>query len=117
MYCGLPRVKRRRRIKQRDKTIEGTAKMEQDAKDGRDYSLGLHLREDEGEDSSEEPRSKRARMKGNNNERTYRRESECKCGAKDHLQSTSKKCPWKGMSREEVALKYEQRVEEMKRGE
>jgi hypothetical protein len=34
MYCGLRKVKLRRRMKQRDRMIEGTKKMELDAKEG-----------------------------------------------------------------------------------
>jgi hypothetical protein len=43
MYSGLQKVKRRRRLKQRDWMIEGTTKMEEelDAKEGRGYSSGI----------------------------------------------------------------------------
>jgi hypothetical protein len=41
MYSGLRKVKRRRRIKQRDRMIEGTKKMVLDANEGRGYSLGI----------------------------------------------------------------------------
>jgi hypothetical protein len=40
-YSGLRKVKTRRRIKQRDRMIEGTKKMELDAKEGREYSSGI----------------------------------------------------------------------------
>jgi hypothetical protein len=40
-YSGLRKVKIMRRIKQRDRMIEGTKKMELDAKEGREYSLGI----------------------------------------------------------------------------
>jgi hypothetical protein len=40
MYLGPWKVKGRRRMKQIDRTIEGTAKMELDAKEGRGYSTG-----------------------------------------------------------------------------
>jgi hypothetical protein len=50
IYGGLPVVKRRRRINNRNRMVEGTLKMEEDAKDGRAYSLGICLC-DENEES------------------------------------------------------------------
>jgi hypothetical protein len=62
---GLQTVKRRLRIQQRDKMIEGTKKMEEEAKEGRDYSSGIHLREDDEAEGENRPRKKR-QTKDNN---------------------------------------------------
>jgi hypothetical protein len=86
-YSGLWKVKRRRRIKQRDPMIEGTKKMELDAKEGREYSLGIRLRDVGKNGDSEEKKSKKKARTGepNNNQLTRRTAREqCKCGADDH---------------------------------
>jgi hypothetical protein len=59
IYSGLRTVKRRWRIKQRDKMIKGTKKMEEDAKGGRDYSSGIRLSEDDEAEGEKRPRKKR----------------------------------------------------------
>jgi hypothetical protein len=111
-YSGLRKVKRRRRIKQRDRMIEGTKKMEIDAKEGRGYTSGIRMR-DEGKngDSEEKKRNKKARTgEANNNQLTRRTAKECKCGGDDHKRISSSRCPWKGLSKEEVARNYEKRM-------
>jgi hypothetical protein len=107
MYKGLRSVKVQRRINQRQKMIEGCQKMEMDEKEGRGYSTGVRMRDDEEEDG-ESRTTKRARK--DNNTLTRSSGEECKCGGKDHKRISSSKCPWKGQSREEVTRNYEQRI-------
>jgi hypothetical protein len=116
MYSGLRTVKRRRRMKQRDRMIEGTAKMEKDAKEGRGYSSGVRMRDDtKNEDSEERKRNKKkARTaKQNNNTLTGQAGKECKCGGDDHQRVSSVNCPWKGLTKVEVARKYKKRMSEI----
>jgi hypothetical protein len=61
MYSGLRKVKRRRRIKQRDRMIEGTTKMELDAKEGRGYSSGIQMPESEERKRKKKKARKRSR--------------------------------------------------------
>ncbi len=113
---GLRKVKRRRRMKQRDPMIEGTKKMEVDAKEGRGYCSGIRMR-DEGkkEDCEEKERRKKTARTGeaNNNPLTRRTSTECKCGGDDHKRISSSRCPWKGLSKVEVARNYEKRMSEI----
>jgi hypothetical protein len=112
IYCGRRDVKRRRRIKQRDSMIEGSRKLEEDAKAGMAYSSGIRMRDDDGEnEESEGPRKKKARTK-DGNKLTRNSSDECKCGGKDHKRTSSLKCPWKGLTRMQVAEKYMKRIEE-----
>jgi hypothetical protein len=115
MYCGLRKVKLRRRTKQRDRMIEGTKKMELDAKEGRGYSSGIRMREERKEEDGEERTRKKKKTKtGNerNNALTRQTKRQCKCGGDDHRRITSLKCPWYGLSRVEVAQNYEKRMNE-----
>jgi hypothetical protein len=112
IYSGLRTTKRRRRILQREKMKEGTAKLEKDSKEGRGYSSGCRLREED-EDNNEPvsegcPAKKRART---DNKLTRTSGEECKCGGKDHKRISSMKCPWKGQSKEAVAQNYAKRLE------
>jgi hypothetical protein len=66
IYSGLHRVKVRCRIKQRERMVKGIDKMEKDMKDGRGYSSGICLCDDDGNEEGEEPTSKRARRSDNN---------------------------------------------------
>ncbi len=103
-------------MKQRDRMIEGTKKMEIDAKEGRGYCSGIRMR-DEGkkEDSEEKERRKKTARTGeaNNNPLTRRTSTECKCGGDDHKRISSSRCPWKGLSKVEVARNYEKRMSEI----
>ena len=63
MYCGLWKVKLMRRTKQRDRMIEGTKKMELDAKEGRGYSSGIRMQEEGKEEDSEERKRKKKKTK------------------------------------------------------
>jgi hypothetical protein len=86
---------------------KGIKKLEDDVKEGRAYSSGMHMHgenEVEGEEGESRPR-KRARTV-NNNPLTRTSSDGCKCGAMDHKCTSSSKCPWKGMPRKEVAAKY-----------
>ena len=79
--------------------------MELDAKEGRGYSSGIIMR-DEGKngDSEEKKRNKKARTgEANNNQLTRRTAKECKCGGEDHKRISSSRCPWRGLSKVEVA--------------
>jgi hypothetical protein len=93
MYSGLKTVKWRRRLTARTKMAEGVTKMEVDKEEGRCYESGIRLEENDDE-VGEKPTKKKRR---NNNPLT-RTQDECKCGARDHLRVSSKKCPWKGCS-------------------
>jgi hypothetical protein len=115
MYSGLRKVKRRRRIKQRDRMIEGTAKMDLDAKEGMGYSSGGRMRDESNDGNSEETKRKRKKTRTDkhaNSTHTRATKAECKCGSEDHKRISSKSCPWKGLSKVEVAQKYEQRLRE-----
>jgi hypothetical protein len=109
IYSGLRHVKRRRRIKQRDSMIEGSKKLEEDAKAGMAYSSGIRMRDGDDEEG-EEPKKKRARKQGNN-KLTRKCSDECKCGGRDHQRTSSSKCPWKGLSKIQVAENYVKRLE------
>jgi hypothetical protein len=87
MYSGLWKVKRRRRMKQRDQMIKGMTKMKLDAKEGRGYSSGIPMRNESKDGESEERKinKKKARtQKQNNNQLTRLTKTESKCGSKDH---------------------------------
>ncbi len=97
--------------------IEGTKKMEIDAKEGRGYTSGIRMR-DEGKngDSEEKKRNQKKARTGepNNNQLTRRTAREqCKCGGDDHKRISSSRCPWKGLSKEEVTRNYEKRMSEI----
>jgi hypothetical protein len=93
--------------------IEGTKKMEEDAKEGRDYSSGIRLHEDNEAEGENRPRKKRQTKDNNQLTTTAQRSSEgCRCGGVDHKQISSLKCPWKGMSKSEVSENYAQRQKE-----
>jgi hypothetical protein len=118
MYFGQRTVKRRRRIKNREAMATGAKKLEDDAKEGRAYSSGMRMRDEngvEGEGSETRP-IKRARTT-NNNKLTRTSGDGCKCGAKDHKRTSSSQCPWYGMPRKEVAANYAQRLTESARVE
>jgi hypothetical protein len=113
MYSGLRSVKRRRRMKQRDRMIEGTRKMELDAKEGRGYSSGIRMRDESKDGQSEEKKRKKKRARTettNDNQLTRTTRTECKCGGSDHKRITSLRCPWRGLSKVEVARNYEKRM-------
>jgi hypothetical protein len=96
--------------------IEGTKKMELDAKEGREYSSGIRLRDVGKNGDSEEKKSKKKARTGepNNNQLTRRTAREqCKCGGDDHKRISSSRCPWKGLSKEEVTQNYEKRMSEI----
>jgi hypothetical protein len=57
--------------------IDGTKKMEEDVKDGRGYSSGIHM-QDGNEDSENGPPKKKARLASG-------KTKDCKCGKKDHM--------------------------------
>jgi hypothetical protein len=68
---------------------------------------------DEGKngDSEEKKKKKKARTgEPNNNQLTRRTAKECKCGGGNHKRISSSRCPWKGLSKEEVAQNYEKRM-------
>jgi hypothetical protein len=113
-YSGLATTKRRRRINQRDRMIDGTKKMEEDAKDGRGYSSGIHMRDGENKDSEKGSTRKKARTEGEGNIPLTRvasgKTKECKCGRKDHMRVSAGACPWRGLSKLEVTRKYAQRI-------
>jgi hypothetical protein len=112
IYSGLRRVKVRRRIKQRERMVEGTDKLVLDAKEGRGYSSGIRLREtdeDEEGEGSTTIRAKKAKM----SRLTRKVKDECRCGGKDHQRTSSSKCPWKNLGQKAVCEKYEQRMKEM----
>jgi N-acetylmuramoyl-L-alanine amidase CwlA len=111
MYAGLKKTKLQRRLKARTKMCEGVAKMELDVQEGRAYSSGIGVEGDTEEDTEEgEPRArKRAKIAKGNNTLTG-----CKCGSLEHQRVSAKNCPWKGMSKKEIAVNYERRIEEMK---
>ncbi len=109
IYRGHRVVKKRRRINNRNRMVEGCLKMEEDAKDGRAYSSGIRLC-DENEEG-QQPRTKKAKKQHNNKQLT----GGCKCGGQDHKRISSTKCPWKGLSKSEVASNYEERLKEMKK--
>jgi hypothetical protein len=115
-YSGLRKVKRRRRIKQRDRMIEGTKKMELDAKEGRECSSGIRLRDVGKNGDSEEKKSKKKARTGepNNNQLTRGTAREqYKCGGDNHKRISSSRCPWKGLSKEDVTQNYEKRMSEI----
>jgi hypothetical protein len=70
------------------------------------------MRDGDGEnEESEGPRKKRARTKDGS--KLIRNSSDkCKCGGKDHKRTLWSKCPWKGLSRIQVAKNYVKRIEE-----
>jgi hypothetical protein len=96
--------------------IEGTKKMEMDAKEGRGYSSGIRMR-DEGKngDSEEKKRNKKKARTGepNNNPLTRSTPKECKCGGVDHKRISSSRCPWKGLTKVEVAQNCAKRMSEI----
>jgi hypothetical protein len=104
-YSGLASTKRRRCINQRDRMIDGTKKMEEDAKDGgRGYSSGIHM-QNGNKDSENGPPRKKARL-------ALGKTKECKCGKKDHMRVSPGSCPWRGLSKVEVTRKYALRLAE-----
>jgi hypothetical protein len=114
IYFGLQKVKLRQRIKQRNNNmVEGTKKLEEDVLDGREYSSGLHMHEENDEtEESEEPKKKRARgTHDNNNKPTRNSSEECKCGGRDHKRISLSKCPLRGLLQVEVTENYGKRLE------
>jgi hypothetical protein len=61
--AGLRKVKRRRQMKQRQCMIEGTAKMELGAKEGRGYSRGNQMRDESKDGESEERKIKKKKAR------------------------------------------------------
>jgi hypothetical protein len=116
MYQADRRVKKRQRIAQRNKMIDGIKKMEADAKDGIAYSSAVHLEDDEKEkeENCEEPARKKAKTSNNKHTSVTRKEASCKCGECDHKRIMSSKCPWMGLSTEVMCKNYERRLEQMK---
>jgi hypothetical protein len=114
MYSGLGKVKRRQRIKQRDQMIEGTAKMELDAKEGRRYSSGIQMRDESKDRISEETKRKKKKARTDKQDKsthTRATKTECKwCGSANHRQILLSSCPWKGLSKVEVAQKDKKRM-------
>ena len=91
--------------------IKVSKKLEEDAKAGMAYSSGIRIRMGDGNDEEgEEPKKKRARKQGNN-KLTRKCSDECKCGGRDHQRTSSSKCPWKGLSKIQVAENYVKRLE------
>ena len=88
MYSGLWKVKRKQRIKQRDWMIEGTAKMEKEAKEGMGYSSRIRMRKENKDGNSEEAKrtkkKQRTDKQGNYVHTSRATKSECKCGSADH---------------------------------
>jgi hypothetical protein len=111
MQQGEKKYKLDRRIQMRKKMIEGVAKMEKDRMAGRVYASGIRMgdgSEEGNEDESERPAKKGARSatnnpQDNNNERTT--SATCKCGGQDHKRISSKDCPWRELSKKEIAQK------------
>ena len=102
-------------MKQRDRMIEGTKKVELDAKEGRGYSSGIRMRDENKDGQSEEKKRKKKRARtepANDNQLTRTTRTECKCGGSDHKRITSLRCPWRGLSKVEVAQNYAQRLSE-----
>ncbi len=102
-------------MKQRDRMIEGTKKMELDAKEGRGYSSGIRMHDENKDGQSEEKKRKKKRARtetANDNQLTRTTRTECKCGGSDHKRITSLRCPWRGLSKVEVARNYEKRLTE-----
>jgi hypothetical protein len=96
--------------------IEGTKKMELDAKEGREYSSRIRLRNVGKNGDSEEKKSNKQVRTGepNNNQLTQRTAREqCKCGGDDHKRISSLRCPWKVLLKEEVTQNYEKRMSEI----
>jgi hypothetical protein len=96
--------------------IEGTKKMELDAKEGREYSWRIRLRDVGKNGDSEEKKSNKKVRTGepNNNQLTQRTAREqCKCDGDNHKQISSSRCPWKGLSKEEVTQNYVNRMSEI----
>jgi hypothetical protein len=96
--------------------IEGTKKMELDAKEGRGYSSGIRMRDENKDRQSEEKKRKKKRARtetANDNQLTRTTRTECKCGGSDHKRITSLRCPWRGLSKVEVAQNYEKRKSEI----
>jgi hypothetical protein len=112
-YQATKKVKQRRRIKQREKMIDGIKKMEKDAEDGMAYSSGIRL-DDDGEENNgncEEPARKKARRTTSNKNKctsltSRKKEEGCKCGGRDHQRIMSSKCPWQGLLQEVVCENY-----------
>jgi hypothetical protein len=74
IYSGIWKVKRRRRMIQRDLMIEGMNKMDVDAKEGQGYSSGIHMQEESKDEESEERKRKKKKArteKQNNNPLTH----------------------------------------------
>jgi hypothetical protein len=94
--------------------IEGTTKMELDAKEGRGYSSGIRMCEERKNGEIEErKRNKREARTDKQGDNPLMRvmKKECKCGSKENYRQISLlRCPWKGLSKEEVAQKYEKRM-------
>jgi hypothetical protein len=109
MYSGLKSVKLRRRLKARTKMIEGVAKMEVDLEEGRCYSTGIVL-ENEDDQQGEPP----ARKKGRRNNPLTNAKQVCKCGGEDHQRVSSKNCPWKGWSKKMISENYGKRMKDMR---
>ena len=120
IHQGLKTVRLDRRIVARTKMIEGVAKQEKDVKEGRAYAsgIGLEVASDATNDLLNEKRlsgeptikKKRANTETeayNNNKRTT--SSTCKCGGRDHKRVSSKDCPWKGLSKDEISKKCAER--------
>jgi hypothetical protein len=96
--------------------IEGTKKMELDAKEGREYSWGIRLRNvGKNGDSEEKKSNKKARTGEPNNNLLTRRSAreQCKCGGDNHKRISLSRCPWKGLLKEEVTRNYEKRMSEI----
>jgi hypothetical protein len=77
--------------------------MEADMKDGMVHSSAIHLKDnkEEKEENCEEPARKKAKTSSNQCTSVTRKKeaARCKCGGGDHKRITSsKKCPWKGLS-------------------
>jgi hypothetical protein len=106
MYSGLKKVKLRRRLAARTKMSEGVEKLKLDSAEGRCYSSGIRL--EEGDNDGELPARKKTKA---NNPRTGS-QPECKCGSRDHQRVSSRSCPWKDLSKSELARNYEERMRE-----
>jgi hypothetical protein len=55
------------------------------------------------ENENERPATKRGNNTQDNNKRTT--SATCKCGGRDHKRVSSKECPWRGLSKKEIAEK------------
>jgi hypothetical protein len=117
MYSGLKRRKRHRRLAARIKMELGTKKMEDDEKQGRGYTSGICMRgegETEADCELQKPKRKKAKL-NNGRALTSTQRPQCKCGAGDHQRVNSKNCPWRGLSKKDVARNYELRLNELKK--